>query len=128
MIITHTYLNSHLLGAPREYVLHGLDPGLDRASCWSPFPSVLLVCPGPFSILLYVPTDRISRLTPSLPSGRLLTNVQVNNITTLHGTHEHTYIHHIGITVLLLFYTSSTLLGRPAGPDPSRLSDTVLIM
>jgi hypothetical protein len=32
------------------------------------------------------------------------------------------YIHHIGITVLLPFYTSSTLLGRLAGPDPSHLT------
>jgi hypothetical protein len=53
--------------------------------------------------LLFVPTDRISHLTPSLRSGQLLTNVQVNNITTLHGTHGHTYIHHIGITILHLF-------------------------
>jgi hypothetical protein len=35
----------------------------------------------------------------------------------------HTYVHHIGITILLLSsYTSSTLLGRPAGSDPSRLT------
>jgi hypothetical protein len=40
----------------------------------------------------------------------------------LHDTHGHTYIHHIGITILLLFYTSFTLLGRPAGPDPSHLT------
>ncbi len=49
-----------------------------------------------------------------LLSGWLLTDVQVH-------THEHTCIHHIGITILLPFYTSSTLLGRPAGPDPSCL-------
>jgi hypothetical protein len=30
----------------------------------------------------------------------------------------HTYIHHIGITILLSSYTASTFLGRPAGPDP----------
>ncbi len=119
MIITCTYLNNHLLGAPREYVFHGVDPGVDWASCWSPFPSVFLVCPSPFSILLFVQTDRVSHLTPSLLSGRLLTNVQVNNITTLHDTLGYTYIHHISITILLLFYTSSTLLGRSAGPDPS---------
>jgi hypothetical protein len=28
-IMACTYLNSSLLGAPRKYVLHGLDPGLD---------------------------------------------------------------------------------------------------
>jgi hypothetical protein len=32
-----------------------------------------------------------------------------------------TYIHHICIIILLPFYTSSTLLGRPAGTDPSLL-------
>jgi hypothetical protein len=72
---------------------------------------------GPPSISLFVPTDQVSHITPSLLSERLLTNVQVNNITMQHDTHGHTYIHHIGITILLLFYTSSTLLGRPAGPD-----------
>jgi hypothetical protein len=25
----YIYLDSHLFGAPREYVLHGLDPDLD---------------------------------------------------------------------------------------------------
>jgi hypothetical protein len=84
--------------------------------------SKFLVCHGSSSILLFVSTDRVSHPTPSLRSRRLLTNVQVNNITTLHDTHIYTYIHHTGITILLPFYTSSTLLGRPAGPDPSRLT------
>jgi hypothetical protein len=109
------YLNSHLLGAPREYVLHGLDLGIDCDSCWPSFSSKFLVCPGPPSILLFVPMDRVSHLTPSLLSGQLLINVQVNNTAALHDTHGHTSIHHIGITILLLFYTSSVLLGRPAG-------------
>jgi hypothetical protein len=61
-----------------------------------------------------------------LLSRRLLTNVQVNNITTLYDTHGHTYIHHIGISIILPFYTSSTLLGRPAGPDPSHLTQEFL--
>jgi hypothetical protein len=115
-------LNSYLLGAPRKYVLHGLNPGLDWASRWPSFSSVFLVCPGPPSILLFVPTDRISHLTPSLLSGRLLTNVQVNNTAALHDTHGHRYIHHISITIFLLFYTSSTFLGRSSGPDPSCLA------
>jgi hypothetical protein len=63
---------------------------------------------------------------PSLLSGWLLTDVQVNNITTLHDTHGHIYIHHIGITILLPSYTSSPILGRPAGTDPSRLIHVVL--
>jgi hypothetical protein len=121
-----TYLNSHLLEAPCEYILHGLDQGLDRASFWSPSPNVFLVCHGSSSILLFVPRARVSHLTLSLLTGWLLTNVQVNKITTLHDQHVHTYIHHIGITILLPFYTSSTLLGRPAGPDPSRLTQLLL--
>ncbi len=120
--MTCTYLNSHLLEAPREYILHGLDPGFDWASFWSPSPNVFLVCYDPSSILLFVPTDWVSHLSPSLLSGRLLTNVQVNNITTQHDTHGHKYIHHISITILLPFYTSSTFLCRPAGPDTSRLT------
>jgi hypothetical protein len=40
----------------------------------------------------------------------------------------HMYIHDISITILLPFYTSSTLLGRPAGPDPSRLTQIQLIL
>jgi hypothetical protein len=110
MILTCTYLNSHLLEAPPKYVLHGPNPGLDWASFWSPSSNVFLVCYGPFSILLFVSTDWVSHPIPSLLSRRLLTNVQVNNITTLHDTHGHTNIHHIGITILLPFYTSSTLL------------------
>jgi hypothetical protein len=73
------------------------------------------------SILLLILTDRFSHLTPSLLSGWLLTDIQVNNLTTLHNTHGHIYIHHIGITILLPSYTSSTLLGLPAGTDPSHL-------
>ncbi len=59
---------------------------------------------------------------PFIAVGRLLTNVQVNNITMQHDTHWHTNIHHISHTILLPFYTSSTLLGRLAGSDPSRLT------
>jgi hypothetical protein len=102
-----TYLNSYLLGAPREYVLHGLNSDLGWASHWSSFSSVFLVCTGPPSILLFVPTDRVSHLTPSLLSGQLLTNVQVNNTAALHDTHGHTYIHQKSA---LLFFFSFTLL------------------
>ncbi len=48
-----TYLNSHLLGAPREYVLHGLVSGLDCVSLRLPSPSILLVAmPNPVSCCL----------------------------------------------------------------------------
>ncbi len=61
------------------------------------------------SILLFISVGWVSHLMPSLLSGWLLTNVQVNNITMLHNTHGHTYIQHIGITILLFFsYSVST--------------------
>jgi hypothetical protein len=65
----------------------------EHASCYHAQPS----------ILLFISMGRVSHLTPSLLPGLFLTNVQVNNITTLHDTHGHTFIHHIGITFLLLF-------------------------
>ncbi len=62
----------------------------------------------PPSILLFVPTDRVSHLTPSLLSGRLLINVQVNNTTVLqYMTNMGTRIY---ITSALLFFFSSILL------------------
>ncbi len=78
-------------------------------------------CHAQPSILLFISMGRVSLLTPSLLSGWLLTNVQVNNITTLHDTHKHLYI----TSALLFFsssYTSSTLFGRPASSDSSRLT------
>jgi hypothetical protein len=61
------------------------------------------------SILLFISVGWVSHLMPSLLSGWLLTNVQVNNIIMLHNTHGHTYIQHIGITILLFFsYSVST--------------------
>ncbi len=48
-----TYLNSHLLEAPREYVLHGLVPGLNFAPFWPPPLSMHLVAmPSPVSFCL----------------------------------------------------------------------------
>jgi hypothetical protein len=98
-----TYLNSHLLAAPCKYVPHGLVTGFGlslflvslskHASCYHAQPS----------ILLFISVVLVSHQMPSSLSGWLLTNVQVNNITTLHDTHGHRYIHHIGITILLFF-------------------------
>jgi hypothetical protein len=64
--------------------------------------NVFIVCPGPPSIVLFVPMDRVSHLTPSLLSERLLTNVQVNNTSALHDTHLY-------ITLALLFFSPFTL-------------------
>jgi hypothetical protein len=107
-----TYLNSHLLGAPREYVLHGLDPGLDWASFWPSIPRAFRVA-TPHSVSCCLSQmNHVSHLSPPLLSGWLLTNVQVNNITELYDTHGHAYtvyLHHSGITILL----SSFLLTLP---------------
>ncbi len=114
-----TYLNRGLLEASREYVLHGLVPGLNWAPFWPPPMSMHLVAtPSPVSCCLL---QRVKFHTYRLLlSGWLLTNVQVNITTTLHDT-RYTYIY---ITSALLFissfYTSSILLGRLADPNPSR--------
>ncbi len=111
-----TFLNSGLLEAPREYVLHGLVPGLNWAPFW-PLPMSMHLVAMPSSVsccLLQRFKFHTQRL---LLSGWLLTNVQVNITTTLHDT-WHTCIY---IRVALLFvtslYTSSILLGRLAVPD-----------
>jgi hypothetical protein len=114
-----TYLNSGLLEAPREYVLHGLIPGLNWASYWPlPMSMHLVATPSPVSCCLLQQVKFHNYRF--LLSGWLLTNVQVNITTTIHDT-WHTCIY---ITSALLFissfYTSSILLGRLADPDPSR--------
>jgi hypothetical protein len=83
----------------------------------------LLVCFGPPSILLSVPTALVSR-SPFPVSWQLNTNVQVNNMAAPNHiyTQAHTYLYHIYITIHAPLHTSSTPLGRPAGSDSSRLS------
>jgi hypothetical protein len=93
------------------------------------FHMYLLVCLGPPSMWLFVPTISVSHVPPPLPTGRLNTSTQVNNMTMLHLMHNsHTYIYTSHkYNYLLLFHTSSTLLGRPAGPDRlERLSKSVV--
>jgi hypothetical protein len=84
-------------------------------------------CHAQPSILLFISMGRVSHLTPSLLSWWLLTNVQVNIITLLYDTHGHIYI-----TLALLFfsysYTCSTLFGRPASSDSSRLTQLQLLL
>ncbi len=86
-------------------------------------------CHASLSILVFL--DRVSHLVPSLLSRWLLTNVQVNNTTTLYDTHEHTYIHHIGITILLssflLFFLHFFHLSWQAGWSWPFRSDTVMV-
>ncbi len=116
-----TYLSSCFLGAPHEYVRHGLVLGLDWTSCQFSSTCIFLVCLGPPSILLFVPTLHVSGVHPPLPTGQLNTSTQLNNMARLHLIYNgHTYlrVHHINVTIHSLLHTSSTLLGRPAGPDP----------
>ncbi len=113
-----TYLNSHLLEAPLECIIHGLDPGLDWASFW-PFTSCAFRVATPHSVSCCLSQmDRVSHLSPSLLSGWLL---QVNNTTTLYDTHGHAYIHHIGIPILL----SSFFLTLPPSFLAGRLVQTL---
>jgi hypothetical protein len=84
-----TYLNGHLLGAPREYILHGLNPGLNWSSC----------CPASWAFFLFVLAHPASWCLlqwlkflahPSLLARQLNTDIQVNNTTMPHfGTHVH---------------------------------------
>jgi hypothetical protein len=54
--------------------------------------SILLVCFGPPSILLFTATTHFSRSNPPLPAGQLNINVQVNYMATLHNIYTVTYI------------------------------------
>ncbi len=114
-IMACTYLNSRLLGAPRECVLYGLDPGLDWASFWPSTSRVFHVAMPHLVSCCSSQMGRVSLLTLSLLSGWLLTNVQENNTKTLYDTHGHTYIHHICITSLLFFFLLTLLPPSLAG-------------
>ncbi len=61
-----TYLNSGLLEAPCEYVLHGLVPGLNWAPSWPLHMSMYFVTTVPQpSILLFIVMGQVSHLAPS---------------------------------------------------------------
>jgi hypothetical protein len=79
------------------------------------------ICLGPPSSLLFVPAIHISHVHPPLTTRRLNIAIQVNNMGAWHLMYNrHTYIHHIMLlTIQPFFYTSSTLLGKLAGPDHS---------
>ncbi len=118
--ILYTNLSGYLLGAPREYGHHGLVLGSDWTSCKPSSTCIILVCLGPPSILLFVPSFHVSHVHPPLPIGQLNASIQVNNMATLHLIYNsHTYLHYIQINIHSLLHTSSTLLGRLAGPNPS---------
>ncbi len=112
----YTYLNSDLLKVPRKYVLHGLVPSSNWAPLW-PYPMSM---PRPAGICCLLQLFKFHTQCLLL-SGWLLTNIQVNIITTLHDI-GHTCIY---ITWVLLFissfYTSSIFLGRLAALHSFRL-------
>ncbi len=71
-----TYWNSHLLEAPREYVLQGLYPGLNWAPFWPlPMSMHLVATPNPVSCCLlqrvrfHLPFFLAGWLTPTHPVG-----------------------------------------------------------
>jgi hypothetical protein len=81
---------------------------------------IFLVCLGPPSSLLFVSTIHISQVHPPFTTTWLNIAIQVNNTGVPHLMYNgHIYIHHTIITIQLLLYPSSTLLGRPAGPNHS---------
>ncbi len=84
----------------------------------------------PTQYLAVCPNGSCFTLNPPLPAGQLNTSVQVNNMATLHHiyAHNHTYLHHTYITIHFLLHTSSTPLGRPAGPDSSCLSQCISVV
>jgi hypothetical protein len=74
-----TYLSGYFLGARCKLFRHGLVLGLDWISCLLSSTCTFLVCLGPPSILLFVPTIYVSHMQPPLTTGQLNTNTQVNN-------------------------------------------------
>jgi hypothetical protein len=128
---THNY-NLYILEQLSSWSTSRIRPSWSRSRLRLSRPlALLLKCipclPWPTQHLAVCSNRSGFTLNPFIAIWALLTNVQVNNTAALHDTHGHTYIHHIGITILLLFYTSSTLLGRPAGPDPSRLAQLQIL-
>ncbi len=112
-----TFLKSGLLEAPREYVLHGLVPGLDWAPFWAlPMSMHLVATPSPVSCRLL---QRLKFHLAPLLSVWLLTNVEVN-ITTLYPTHGHMYIHHTDVTINSFFFLTHLLFSSAGWLCPTR--------
>ncbi len=109
-----TYLNSSLLMAPREYVLHGLNPGLYWTHIGPLLTRMHLVATPN---LVYNCLWQRFKFSPQglLLSGWLLTNVQVNITTAIYDTgHTLISITLCITTIHVLLYTSSILLGKLA--------------
>ncbi len=117
-----TYLNSEFLEAPREYILHGLVLGLDRAPFRPPPCELTSCCHAQAGSLLFIATVQVSHLAPLL-FGWLPTNVQVNITTFPHNIWTHGYTstsHQYYYSLFLLPRTSPIFLGRLAVPESHR--------
>ncbi len=115
--MTNAYLNSSHLEAPREYVPHGLVPGLDWAPFWPlPMRMHLVATPSPVSCCL-LQRFKFHTQRPCCLGGFSLMYKETSQ--QLYMTHGHMYIHHTDITIhsFLSSYTSSNFLGRLAVPD-----------
>ncbi len=122
---THDYY-LYILEQPSSWSTSRIRPSWPRSrlrlSLLLVYLSKCISCmPWPIQYLNVCPNGSGFTPNPFTVVGRLLTSVQVKNTTTLHDTHGCTYMHHISITILLIFYTSFIFLCRLAGPDPSRL-------
>ncbi len=105
MIMICTYLKCRLLRAPRKYVLHDLDPGLDWAFFWPSTPCAFRVAtPHSVSCCLFQ-MDQVSHLSPSLHCDlggfSLMSSKQHNNVIQRYMTHMDTQI---CMTLALLFF------------------------
>jgi hypothetical protein len=117
-IYIHLYiLEQLLLEAPREYIHSGLIFGLDWALCAI---SSILCLPYLSWPTQQLVTDSYFTRSPSLTTKRLNTAIQVNNMGAWYLMYKrHIYSTSLNITTQPFFYTSSTLPGRPAGPEHS---------
>jgi hypothetical protein len=119
------YLRNHFLRAPCKYVHPGLVLGLDCTSCQLSSTCIFFVCPGPPSILLFVPTIHASHVHPPLTTRQLNTKTQINN------GHATSYIQQLIICTSHNYHYSTLssyffyILGQAGWPRPL-MSGTVL--
>ncbi len=123
IITVHTWTAIFLKHLENTSFMASFQAWTEPHSCLSLWACILLPCPTQYLPVYYSG----SGFTPNifLLSGRLLTNVQVNNITTLHAICAHMYVHHIGITILLFFLHIFYSSWQAGWPRPF-LSDTGL--
>jgi hypothetical protein len=106
-----TYLNSSLLVIPCEYVLHGLVLGIDWTPFWPLLTSIHLVATANpvFNCLWHRFKFHPNVFCYLVGFSRM--SSKHHNDATRYRAHS---IHHTSITIHVLLYTSSILLGRLA--------------